>query len=211
MRLYHYLESKWALDDIRRHRLKLSKIDDMNDPYEWKCVRSDHRPSQEALEKTEKEIVEIYSVLCFSLSWNNILMWSHYSERHKGICLGFDVPKKMTREVKYVPTILEVGDLTKFSRREKKAALDRLYYTKHEDWCYEREFRVHGSRVERDEETGQYFVPFDALLKLKAVIAGARFSMTKNVIKEALKGYSGVQVFKARASTASFEIVRDRW
>jgi hypothetical protein len=32
MRLYHYFEIKWALDDIRRHRLKSSKIDEMNDP-----------------------------------------------------------------------------------------------------------------------------------------------------------------------------------
>lgn len=46
MRVYHYLEAKWALDNIRRRQLKLSKIDDMNDPYEWRCVRSRDERSQ---------------------------------------------------------------------------------------------------------------------------------------------------------------------
>ena len=83
MRLYHYLEAKWALDDIRRQRLKASQIDDMNDPYEWKTVYSDHEGSQSALEKTEMVAIEKYGVLCFSPRWNNILMWSHYGDRHK--------------------------------------------------------------------------------------------------------------------------------
>ena len=30
-----------------------------------------------------------YGVLCFSSYWNNILMWSHYANYHKGICIGF--------------------------------------------------------------------------------------------------------------------------
>jgi hypothetical protein len=99
MRLYHYLEAKWALDDIRRRRLKLSKIDDMNDPFEWKCVRSDHGRSQWALEHTRLESFESYGVSCFSESWNSILMWSHYADRHKGICLGFDVPEERTHRL----------------------------------------------------------------------------------------------------------------
>jgi hypothetical protein len=40
MRLYHYLEANWALDDIRRRRLKVSYIPNMNDPYELKSARS---------------------------------------------------------------------------------------------------------------------------------------------------------------------------
>src|SRR6516165_6791682 len=102
MRIYHYLEAKWALDDIRRHRLKVSKIDDMNDPYEWRCVRSDVEESQLALERKERRIVELHSALCFSKSWNNILMWSHYADKHRGICLGFDVANDKTSCVEYL-------------------------------------------------------------------------------------------------------------
>ncbi len=99
MLLYHYLGAKWALDDIRRRRLKTSQIDDMNDPYEFKTVYSDHGASQSALETTEKVAIGKYGVLCFSRCWNNILMWSHYGDRHKGICRGFDVPDELKRDV----------------------------------------------------------------------------------------------------------------
>lgn len=78
MRLYHYLETKWALDNIRRRRLKLSTIEDMNDPYEGFCVCSDHEGTQDALEISEREFVTRYVALCFSRTGTNILMWSHY-------------------------------------------------------------------------------------------------------------------------------------
>jgi len=111
MRLYHYLDARWGLDDIRRRRLKISKIDDMNDPYEWKCAHSDDPESQAAIERTELQSLEKYGVLCFSRSWNNVLMWSHYADRHKGICLGFDVLDERTRRVRYIETPLALDTL----------------------------------------------------------------------------------------------------
>ena len=29
-------------------------------------------------------------ISCFSKSWNSTLMWSHYGDKHKGICVEFD-------------------------------------------------------------------------------------------------------------------------
>lgn len=135
MRVYHYLEAKWALDDIRRRRLKLSKIDDMNDPYEWKCVYSNHRSSQLALDATGTYAAENHAALCFSRSWNNILMWSHYGERHKGICLGFDVPDEIAQKVKYVDDVLVVGDMDNVPLEERRRILYRLYWTKYGAWA----------------------------------------------------------------------------
>jgi len=210
MRLYHYLEAKWALDDIKRGRLKVSKVPDMNDPYEWKCARSDDRVSQLALEHTMRESAEKYSALCFSRSWNNILMWSHYAEKHRGICLGFDVPDPMTKDVRYVGDLLVTGDLTNCSTDEKLRIIERLYSAKYSRWCYEEEVRVHSSREEVDEETGQYFVNFGEDLSLKEVIAGARFPLSKRPIQEALKNYSeDIKLVKASQSPGRFEIIVD--
>lgn len=33
---------------------------------------------------------ENYGTACLSKEWNSILMWSHYSDNHKGYCIGFD-------------------------------------------------------------------------------------------------------------------------
>lgn len=34
---------------------------------------------------------EKYGLLCFCETWQSPLLWNHYADRHKGICLGFDV------------------------------------------------------------------------------------------------------------------------
>jgi hypothetical protein len=210
MRVYHYLEAKWALDNMRRRRLKLSKIDDMNDPYEWKCVHSDHMASQLALDETGRYAFENHAALCFSRSWNNILMWSHYGERHRGICLGFDVPDENTQEVKYVQDVLVAGNLDDVPLEERRTILHRLYWTKYGGWSYEEEIRLNASRDEMDEETGKYFVNFSEQLKLQEVIAGVRFSMSRGPIEDALKGYSeDVKIVKAGCSVKRFEIIID--
>jgi len=217
MRLYHYLETKWALDDIRRGRLKLSTIEDMNDPYEGFSVCSDHEVTQAALEKTLWELVNKYIALCFSLSPNNILMWSHYGEKHKGICLGFDVPDEFTRPVEYIHNVQAVGNMI-VERREDVSdekgnkIVDQQLGAKFDGWCYEQEVRVHLGRNEKDEETGQYFREFNEHLVLKEVIAGVRFPYSKKLIQDALTGYSGqenVTILKACRSTKNFEIVMD--
>jgi len=180
VRLYHYLETRWALDNIRRRRLKISKIDDMNDPFEFESVHSDHNPSQAALAKTKRDISETRGLLCFSRSWNNILMWSHYGDRHKGICLGFDVPDEKMRPVTYVDNVVTTGDLESPSNEKRVRVVDLLLGAKYQGWYYEEEVRIHAERRERDEETGLYFADFNETLKLKEVIAGARFHMSRS-------------------------------
>jgi hypothetical protein len=210
MRVYHYLEAKWALDDLRRRRLKLSRIDDMNDPYEWKCVFSSVAASQGALEATEQTAVASYSAQCFSRSWNNILMWSHYADRHKGICLGFDVPDECAREVEYLTDPIDVGDFSEATAEAELRVLNLNFGAKYEGWRYEQEIRVNGSRNDVDEETGQHFVAFGEDLILREVIAGARFPMSRRPIEEALKGYPhDVKIVKARRSAEKFEIIVD--
>lgn len=159
MRVYHYLEAKWALDDIARRRLKLSRIDDLNDPYELRCVHSVDPPSQAAVAKTTDAVKERYGIECFSRSWSNVLMWSHYGDKHRGICLGFDVPDELTRPVEYlsevqIETTLMVEKHSDFSAERGTKIIDRLLGAKYEGWSYEQEIRVHAGLSEIDDETG---------------------------------------------------------
>jgi hypothetical protein len=215
MRVYHYLEAKWALDDIRRRRLKISEIADLNDPYEVKSVHSHDPASQLALENTRRQTCERYGVLCYSRNWNNILMWSHYGDKHKGICLGFDVLDELTRPVEYVEEVESAGNLTVEETsdgwpEEGERLVDRLMGAKYKGWSYEQEIRVHVRQIEIDEETGKYFVDFTERLILREVIAGARFPMSKRPIEDALKGYlEDVQIARATCSTERFEVIID--
>lgn len=87
------------------------------------------------------------SVCCFSLSSNNTLMWSHYAENHKGVCLEFDL------EIGDIEILHEdkVGILGKvdYDRKEKinylkdkDEALFKLFCSKNKDWEYEKEARI---------------------------------------------------------------------
>jgi hypothetical protein len=209
MRLYHYLEAQLALEGIRKRRLRVSKIQDTNDPYEFACVRSKDEQSQQALDKFARGWFSDMRVQCFGRSWNNVVMWSHYGDRHRGICLGFDVPDERVREVKYVGDIMVVGRLRRAVANENDELLERLLWAKYDGWSYEQEVRSIGQKVNMIEDGGEYFVPFGRYLCLKEVIAGARFSMKRSVIDEALGGYPGVLVVKAKCSPTSFGVIAD--
>jgi hypothetical protein len=208
MLVYHYLEAPWALEDIRKQWLKLSKIDDMNDPYEWGCVYSDHEPSQVALSETAHNTFEMYGVLCFSRSWNNILMWSHYGNRHKGMCLAFEVPDELTRIVDYVDDVSVVGSLGDLPTTDQAQLIDRLYGAKYEGWHYEEEVRIHGTRDELDDNAGMYFIKFSEKLKLRTIIVGSRCTIARTVIEDALIGYSeDVTIVKVTHDPRRFQLI----
>jgi hypothetical protein len=180
----------------------------MNDPYEWRCVSSTNEASQRRLDKAFEGAVNGSGLLCFSRSWNNILMWSHYADRHSGICLGFDVPDKFANNVVYLGDLRVIGDLEGLSTVEVRKVHDQQYHFKYVDWSYEEEVRIHSKPD--TVEGGNHFTKFGEDLQLKEVIAGARFSEGKAVIEDALKGYSReVAISKPARSTTKFEIVRD--
>jgi hypothetical protein len=136
-------------------------------------------------------------------------MWSHYADKHKGICLGFEVPEGCAKDVKYVGEVKQIGMLRTAVGGENDEVLEHLLWAKYEGWSYEQEVRLLGRKVNMTEEGGAVFVPFGPQLHLKEVIAGPRCSMGRNVIDQALSGYSGVVVIKAKCSASRFEVVAD--
>jgi hypothetical protein len=133
-------------------------------------------------------------------------MWSHYGDRHKGICLGFDVPDNATRSVKYIDAPLLVRDTGGFSTSEVREIMDLLYYAKCNGWSYEEEIRAH-ARPDA-EEGSNHFAEFGNDLQLKEVIAGPRFSGAKSVIEDTLVAYSELpRIIMTGLSQERFEII----
>jgi len=96
-RAYHFVSLTYGLDDLRRRRLKISRLDDLNDPFElWAIAQSDRRLRQ-AMRTTKEQMARQYGLLCFSRGWHNPVLWSHYADRHRGIALGFDVEKERSK------------------------------------------------------------------------------------------------------------------
>lgn len=93
-------------------------------------------------------------VSCFSEVNNNILMWSHYANDHKGICLGFKAKKIQDKYILFLDSRLPI-DFSKVSYHEVMPPRfnmlhveERVKYilqaltTKFISWEYEKEWRM---------------------------------------------------------------------
>lgn len=80
-------------------------------------------------------------ILCLTTRNDNILMWSHYSGCHKGVCIRFD----MSRDSRsfYFPKRIVYGDkYMSFNFVENPNMLTESLFHKSKDWKYEDEYRV---------------------------------------------------------------------
>ena len=89
MRAYKFLDEKYGLKDITERRVKVSTFADMNDPFELIGSRWSHAGAEEAI--TVHSAAE-YGAMCLSKNCTDPLLWAHYADKHRGICLGFDIP-----------------------------------------------------------------------------------------------------------------------
>lgn len=117
-----------------------------------------------------REKIASFGVHCFSEIWDSILMWSHYSDKHRGICLGYDDTKftkdypGVLNKVRYsthYPDV-QLGEVA----QDINKMLEKYLLTKHVDWRYEREWRL----IIHDEAKTRVPAPFP----LKEIIFGVK-------------------------------------
>lgn len=206
MRVYHLLPRKWALDDLEHGRLKVAKFEDLNDPFELRGVNLGDRTVRTRFNRWRKLTSGKLGLLCFSKNWRNPVLWSHYADQHRGICLGFDVPADCLDKVEYVPHRLRFEQLIPSDEQ-----LLELLRTKYKDWAYEAEFR----RILRLEETykigNRHFRSFGADLALREVVLGARCTVKKNELERLVgERFNRIELVQARAAFQTFNVVTDQ-
>jgi hypothetical protein len=107
---------------------------------------NDNEWIQQHEQKTRLMYGNIYGVYCLSKTKQNILLWSHYANSHKGFCVGFN-PKQFFFECLNSEMggrdVVYSSDYPVIDPREN--VLQQLYrtiYTKSIDWKYEEEYRL---------------------------------------------------------------------
>lgn len=206
MRLYHFLPANYALDDLAKGRLKLSQIDNLNDPFElWCSEQSDHK-MRTALRSWKKAMAKKYGLLCFCATWRSPLLWSHYADRHKGICLGFNVRDDSVAKVDYVEK------RTPLRLPLTEDSMQRVLFTKFTGWSYEQEWRAWFRLEECDPAaSNHYFREFDEDISLSEVIVGPLCTVSKSALTKAIRSYSPPpRIMKARLAFNSFRVVKDQ-
>jgi len=154
------MESKRHLEYVRNiivdKDLYFSDPSTFNDPYDCNIglhLRSNLQPC---------------GVLCFSTSeCDMILMFSHYADRHRGVCLHFEIDDYDMldeisplngREVEYQETIPKFEDAK---------SVHMTLLTKYKKWEYEKEYRVFKIVKSNDDRIMKY-----KLGQLKGAIFG---------------------------------------
>ncbi len=214
MRVYHFLNQKYGLEDLKYRHLKISRIKDLNDPFELLSPVGSDKGLRQAYHAIREHIDSRMGILCFSQSWRNPVQWSHYADRQRGLCLGFDVPDRLLQPVNYISKRPLTNPKLLFGIPGKKllqSELNALLATKFSHWKYEKEIRHFVPYEERVRPKSSYFQPFCRGMALREVIVGVNSSIRRKEIERALKPEdSGVVVFKSRLAFQSFRIVRQR-
>ncbi|KPH05970.1 DUF2971 domain-containing protein [Rhizobium acidisoli] len=212
MRVYHFIDEKWGLDNIRRQRLKVARISDLNDPFELEIASPDPAV-RSVFRRTKAELNEWAGLLCFSRDWRNPVQWAHYADRHRGMCLGFDIPDPFLTPVVYRSRLLKADMIAMNGSDDKQWEFyKKVLSTKYAHWKYENEVRLFIRIDEQDTMIkGLFFKAFDREMDLKEVIVGHRSELLRRDLVDAIgENAASVRLRRGRLAFNSYRVVTQR-
>lgn len=162
--LYQYRSgSEYDLNNIKDGIIWASSVKKFNDPFdcdfnvalmkEWgdkflkKYPGSIMKYKMTAIEKAMLEMKSDTAVSCFSEEKDSILMWSHYADRHKGICVCYNPFEILAAEKCLFPVWYKTEKVNPYIRDGEDRIMlnDRIkeiFIQKAPEWAYEKEWRV---------------------------------------------------------------------
>ena len=175
------------------------------------------RPTDKEIEYSFKkvafpQIISRIGTTCFSQTYLEPLMWSHYSNSHSGICIGFNLMKlylslkeneKALAKINYVETF---EPIEYFSNPFN--SIHKWLNTKSKNWEYEREIRLIFTNTDLNNNL-ENFISFDTN-SIDEVIFGLNFSFEDNnaSIKKIDKNLPNANKFQMAIKEKSFNLKR---
>ncbi len=208
--VYNFLSAYFALQDLDKKRVKVSKLDSLNDPFELLPYKRYPREKRRLYDKVFESINKKWGLLCFTESWEIQLLWAHYAERHEGVALGFEILRDELIKVNY-PTdkkrpVVDLSD----DPEENEANFLKLADRKYALWAYERERRILVKLEDCIFEDHNYFLPFGDRLLIKQIVLGCRFDHKNN--QEHVRRLAhefGAEVIPTRQEWQGYRILRN--
>jgi hypothetical protein len=164
---------------------------EIDDPEQYLLGRYVHR---EVLRRYDRGIVSL------AKRANCPLMWSHYADQHKGICIGYSAPADVSLEpVSYggarsIKASL-IRDMVDGDVAAARAVDKAVLLKKAQAWRYEQEWRLIGDRGIHDSQ-----------LELEEVVFGMRCPETVQfAVAKALEGrHRRVKLYEIRETPGTF-------
>lgn len=89
MRVYHFLNAEYGLAAIADRQIKVSRINLLNDPFEYLQFESENYAVRLVQKHRKTEANKHYGIICFTEQFSNPVLWAHYADRHSGGVSGF--------------------------------------------------------------------------------------------------------------------------
>lgn len=166
-------------------------------------------PDQNALNEMSRAMNERFrddrknwGVFCMCESPKNILMWSHYTDCHRGFCLQFvrSSENDLGNIEKTQPVFYrcEYPSPAPYTENGMERIYDELFFTKAKDWEYEKEWRMLN-------EKGDVELPLPG--NISAIIFGLNMHETqKKKIKNILSEEQEIKYLQAVKVKNKFEL-----
>lgn len=212
MRVFHFVNEKYGLEDLHHRHLKIALLNELNDPLELFGINFGDDKLRHAFNAMKNQLAKNRGLLCFSRDWHNPVQWSHYAAKHTGLCLGFDIPDEHLGVVTYSRKRLVV-EAEKFHnvRELDIETTTRFLFTKYSHWRYENEVRSFVTLEDMEPQSNLYFADFSEKLKLTTVIVGAQSKVTRENLQNVIGDLApSVEMFKARLAFKTLKVVRQR-
>ena len=200
--LYRYTSmSLNAISSIFEESVYMLPASKMNDVFEAAPFGECSPPNINAREINRCQ-EELY-LKAFTYSQNNILMWSHYGDSNKGICIGYDFREASNDVVQHLYPVQYSNTRFSDSIAQNIASHPFLCLRKSKCWEYEKEFRL---IYPKDE------IPDDQIIFLnciKEVQFGCHVRQQQiDMIKELVAG-KNIKLYRTMQKEHSFELTRE--
>lgn len=211
------IESKPIINDIKTSSLTFGDPTNFNDPMdpilkEWINIRV-----KESYDKIDTKLFKYLSkcipnikICCLSKNhifekdvYLNPLMWSHYANSHRGICIQYEITKETIDRYSDENQVLRIGSVR---YRNHKAmsdyiTLDNALLAKGDCWGYENEERLiyyckkDIRKIREESRKNNGYISLDGF-NIKAIYLGYRISdIDKKDIVNATKG-KNIEIFQ---------------
>ena len=180
-----------TIKHIERHSRR--QADRLVKEIEYRSTNPDYDPEKHRLFLLayflEEELLRQYDKGIVSLAERSRcpLMWSHYGDQHRGVCVGYSVPVRVVNDVHKVKyrghggRVVQTGKLAAMldgSEMARRQVDEAVLLRKAGSWHYEREWRLIGLRGLKNSP-----------LEMEEIIFGMRCQgSTKYAVMKALEG-----------------------
>lgn len=209
--LYYFTSKDFGLQSLRDKRLKIARFNELNDPFDFVGIALNTTTERLQIKPIKNRLDKTTGILCMSTTWQEPLLWGHYADKHKGMCLKFDCELKDWHKITYReerPTLKtfgknQISDLS-------TADVHKISTMKFSKWEYEQEYRMFVPIANPDLVTGMHFRSFDESMRLSRVILGSRCDVEREKIHTLCKhNGSKVTFIKSRPANRSFNVIKD--